>query len=205
MSKDLKKTRGSPVKNQQPLNQEQQALVETHLWVARRVVLNSIHVNETIYGFGYEDLYQEGCILLCKAAVSYDKEVASFTAYAKKVVRNGLISYCRIMCGHQKHFQYLETGEQGELMVNGEVLLGQTDQIAEHIKEMELLELLERCKEYYAGITLLGIEAIAWKLRGLELKDIADIYQVPSTHVGAWISRAAAKLRNSKQFLQGIS
>lgn len=33
------------------------------------------------------------------------------------------------------------------------------------------------------------------QLRGMRLTDIAKQYDVPPNHVGAWISRAASKLR----------
>ena len=77
------------------LTPEQQLLVENNLPVVHWVIVNSIHVNPCIYGMSYEDLYQEGCIWLCRAAVTYNAAKALFSTYAKKVVRNGLISYCR--------------------------------------------------------------------------------------------------------------
>ena len=55
-----------------PLTREQQELVENNLSLVYWVIMESIHVNETIYGFGYEDLYQEGCIWLCHAATTYN-------------------------------------------------------------------------------------------------------------------------------------
>ena len=48
-----------------PLTREQQELVENNLSLVYWVIMESIHVNETVYGFEYEDLHQEGCIWLC--------------------------------------------------------------------------------------------------------------------------------------------
>jgi len=76
-----------------PLTKEQQALVEKNLSLVYWVIMESIHVNETIYGFGYEDLYQEGCIWLCHAAATYDPARSKSPTYAKEIVRNGLLSY----------------------------------------------------------------------------------------------------------------
>ena len=59
----------------------------------------------------------------------------------------------------------------------------------------ETLDLLERYKQNYAGTTRRGIEAMELQLQGMRLTDIANQYDVPPTHVGAWISRAASKLR----------
>ena len=80
---------------------EQQILVENHLSIVHWTIRESIYVNKAIYGFEYDDLYQEGCILLCHAAATYDSSLAKFSTYAKKVVRNGLITYCRQICDQQ--------------------------------------------------------------------------------------------------------
>ena len=103
------------------LTSEQQLLVENNLSVVHWVIVNSIHVNPCIYGMSYEDLFQEGCIWLCRAAVTYNAAKALFSTYAKKVVRNGLISYCRRQCDKEKHYVHLEVGE------NGELLMGEAD------------------------------------------------------------------------------
>ena len=72
------------MKRNNPLTKEQQALVEKNLSLVYWVIMESIHVNETIYGFGYEDLYQEGCIWLCHAAATYDPACSQFPTYAKR-------------------------------------------------------------------------------------------------------------------------
>ena len=90
-------------KNMIPLNEEQQQLVESclsgeRIALVHRAIREHIVVNETIFGFGYDDLYQEGCIWLCKAAATFQKEKGvKFETYAYKVVSNGLRTYCRLM------------------------------------------------------------------------------------------------------------
>ena len=54
---------------------------------------------------------------------------------------------------------------------------------------------------YRVLIARLGIEALALKVQGLRITDIAALYQVPPSHVGAWISRSLEKLRNDPDFL----
>lgn len=86
------------------LNSRQQRLVEENLSVVRHAIHKNIIVNDSLYGFEYDDLYQEGCIWLCKAAISFDEtRNIKFATYAEKVVTNGLRTYCRLMCGKQKH------------------------------------------------------------------------------------------------------
>lgn len=186
------------------LTKEQQRLVESHLSVVQWVIRESIHVNETIYGFGFDDLYQEGCIWLCHAAATYNAGLSQFETYAKAVVRNGLYSYCRQLCSRQRRFCFLAAGEHGELTADG-VIIEQPDYFEVHISTMETLDLLRSCANDYQGVARLGIHALELKVKGIGVTEIARLYHVPASHVGAWISRSAEKLRNDPKFLSGLS
>ncbi len=186
-----------------PLTREQQELVENNLSLVYWVIMESIHVNETIYGFGYEDLYQEGCIWLCHAATTYNPARSLFPTYARKIVRNGLLSYCRQMCSRQRRFTYLTVGLHGELLADGE-LVTPPDDFHVQVNMIETLDLLASAEKKYQGVTKLGIEALKLKLKGMSVSEIADLYHVPPPHVGAWISRATQKLRKDTPFLAGL-
>ena len=185
------------------LTREQQELVENHLSLVYWAIMESIHVNETIYGFGYEDLYQEGCIWLCHAATTYNPARSLFPTYARKIVRNGLLSYCRQMCFRQRRFTYLTVGLHGELLADGE-LVTPPDDFHVQVNMIETLDLLASAEKKYQGVTKLGIEALKLKLKGMSVSEIADLYHVPPPHVGAWISRATQKLRKDTPFLSGL-
>ena len=110
------------------LTKQQQELVAQNLPVVHWVICDYIHVNPTICGLEYSDLFQEGCVWLCKAATTYkDDGRAQFTTYAKTVVKNGLLSYCRTICNRGKMFSRLIIGEHGELAADGEALEPQSD------------------------------------------------------------------------------
>lgn len=191
------------MKNHIRLTPEQQRLVESNLSVVHWVIVESIHVNRTIYGMSYEDLYQEGCVWLCHAAATYNASLSLFPTYAKRVVRNGLISYCRRRCSKEKHFVHLEIGDNGELLT-GEADRSAIDNTTASLSFIETLDLLESRKNAYQGVSRLGIEALALKIRGYSITDIAALYDVPPSHVGAWISRSAQKLRNDPAFMAGL-
>ena len=76
----------------------QQELVEHYLSVVNWVITDHIKLNPQVCGLEYSDVYQEGCLYLCRAAASYTGSPDGFGAYARKVVRNGLLSYCRQIC-----------------------------------------------------------------------------------------------------------
>lgn len=69
------------------LNDLQRQRVEDHLALVEQVLRRSIKTNETVDGMGHDDLYQEGCIALCRASVSYREEMGAFPAYARTVIR----------------------------------------------------------------------------------------------------------------------
>lgn len=185
------------------LTSEQQMLVESNLSIVQWVLRESIHVNHTIYGFEYDDLYQEGCIWLCRAAMSYDASRSQFATYAKTVVRNGLISYCRQTCSRQKQMSRLTVGEHGELTADS-IILKSPDEFTAQISDMETLDLLRSRAKAYQGVSRLGIEALELKVKGMTVTEIARLYGVPPSHVGAWISRSVKKLRNDRKFLSAI-
>lgn len=187
-----------------PLTNEQQEMVAANLSVVHWTIRESFHVNETIYGFGYDDLYQEGCIWLCHAAVSYNPALSKFPTYAKKVVRNGLTSYCREQCSRERHFTRLGVGKHGELTAEGSVLQ-QPDDFESRISMLEVMQLLESRARDYNGVTRLGIKALELKIRGMSITEIAKLYDVPPSHVGAWITRSKQKLRKDPLFLSGIT
>ena len=96
---------------------------------------------------------------------------------------------------------YESIGDQGELAADGEQLEQPDDHFDSHLSRLETLDLLEASKQNYQGVARLGIEALALKVQGMRITDIAALYQVPPSHVGAWISRSLEKLRNDPDFL----
>ena len=85
------------------LTADQQRLVEENLTIVERVLRFDINANPCVAGLGYEDLYQEGCVWLCNAALTFDPARGSFASYARRVVQNGLIGYCRNVLSKYQH------------------------------------------------------------------------------------------------------
>ncbi len=173
------------------LNKRQQALVESNLSVVKFAIHKNIIINDSLYGFEYDDLFQEGCIWLCKAAVNFDESRnIQFTTYAEKVVINGLRTYCRLMCGKQKHHVSVPLRAEPDDEVFSLEQLPAENTIEEFLEEQYILLLLQNCKRQYTGTVRLGIEAIEWKIKGFSGAEIAKMYDVKPNLVGAWISRA---------------
>ncbi len=185
------------------LNERQQALASENVSVVKYAIHKYITVNDNLYGFEYDDLYQEGCIWLCKAAATYDETLnIKFSTYAEKVVANGLRTYCRLMCGKQKRQMTVPiTTDQDEDILFPEPVSSE-DSLEKVFEEQDIFTLLHGLKQQYSGTARLGIEAIEWKVKGLSGAEIAKMYGVKPNLVGAWISRAASKLRQNNTVLQ---
>lgn len=189
------------MKKLQTLNTKQQKLVEEHLSVIHWAIHHFIKVNENIFGFEYKDLYGEGCVWLCKAAITYDSSRGDFAAYAQTVVKNGLLSYSRIMCRKQNRQRLLldTTCPDGDGSYV-DLLVGESN-LDKAISAVDAESFFRIIKPRYDGITLRGIEAIELKIKGYSGKEIAELYGVGQNHVGAWIARAALKLRSDELVL----
>lgn len=91
----------------------QDHLMEEHLNCVHWVIHSFIHVSPGVCGLEYDDLYQEGCIALWRAAETYDEQLgAQFHSYAISVIRNHLVDYCRKIQGRTTpgHFRRRTTG-----------------------------------------------------------------------------------------------
>lgn len=180
------------------LNESQQQLVAEHIHLVdtvlyfdfKRIVNNPDH--------DYDDLYQTGCIGLCKAAAGF--ESGSFPAYARKCIRNALRDYSKKVQPHGK-VQSLNAMTEDILAK----LIDEDAFIEEAAIAQLLLSRVQEIKNDYSGITEKGITAIELKLKGLSGAEIAKMYGVEPNHVSAWIARAKKKLLADSRFLQAIA
>ena len=188
------------VKRENPLTPDQQKLIQSNLHIVDAVIHTRIHTDESIVGLGYEDIRQEGCMLLCAAVQTYNPQISKLTTYATKVIYNGLISHCRRINKQESRISYISLTENPDRLD-----LKQDEQFQNRIAQMELDNLLSVYAEEYTGVTRLGIEALLMKTNGMGVTEIARLYQVKPSHVGAWISRAKSKLKSNQQFLNNIT
>lgn len=186
------------------LTDAQRELVEHYLSVVDWVIMDHIKVNPQICGLDYADIYQEGCLHLCRAAASYPGAPEKFGAYARKVVRNGLISYCRQVCRQEPALPLLEEclSEDGAPSEGPSHL---EQKILDQLIREDLFRALHKAHRQSSGVVRLGIEALELKAKGMDGREIAALYGVKSNHVGAWISRAASKLRRDQGFLRACN
>lgn len=181
-----------------PLTKELVALVEQNVSVIDTVIFTRIIFDNNVLALQYDELYQEGCVLLCKAAQKFDENRnCSFKSFAYTVVLNGLISYCRRI-KRQGELDLLYTEKAKKEYLAREA----TDNfLQDAVVELDIISFLEEIKKEYSGTVRLGIEALEWKVKGFSGTEISKIYNVKPNNVGAWISRALKKLRTNPVFI----
>ena len=118
--------------------------------------------------------------------------------YAITVIRNHLIDCCRKQTNWRKYIseQSLDDPDAGLPTPFC------TDHA--HFSGVDTGAVLTSCKKHYRGVAKLGIDALVLKTKGFDCKDIAVLYHTSSNNVGAWISRAAKKLRSDPDFLDAF-
>lgn len=179
------------------LTPEQKTLAESSLPVIEKTISKYIHIDETLEGLGYADLYQEGAVALCKAAATYDGESAQFSTYATTVIRNHLYNCCKMANTRQRKLPSvsLDIDHSNEDGPPAFIEPSVPDGIDDLLGRMDAADLLADCKRRYSGVARLGIEALELRVKGLTGADIARLYDAKPNQVGAWISRAAQKIR----------
>ena len=187
------------------MNSFQEDIITDNMDVVKWSIYYNIGVNEQIQGLGYEDLYQVGCLALCEAAETYDKST-KFRTYAKTVVRNRLIDHCRAIKRRQDKIYYLESQiPDADEKCYAKVMSSTDESIDSQIYMTQVEDMLQKTKSKYSGVTLKGIEAIEFKLKGYSGIEIAVLYGVKPNLLGAWISRAKQKLRQDDDFMAVFS
>ena len=177
-----------------PLTKDQIKLVEENISVIRSAIHSRIIADNRKIGLEAEDLYQEGCVLLCRAAQKYDESKnVSFRSFAYIVIVNGLISYCKKVNARQRVMMPL-TDDDRDRFMSGDASL------EEQAAENDLLSFLESVKKEYSGTVKLGIDVLILKAKGYSGAEIAKMYGVKPNLIGARQARAMKKLSGNTVF-----
>lgn len=175
----------------------QQQLVENNLHLIRWTIYTFIDVDESVCGLGYDDLFQEGALALCKAAASFSRRGSQFNTYAITVIRNHLMDCCRSV---QTRRRLLPTVSiEAASSCEGPPGFAVDDGIDALLSEIAADALLTQFKRKYKGVARLGMEALVWKTKGLTGADVAKLYHTKPNYIGSCISRAAEKLRHEPE------
>ena len=189
------------MKTDKVISIDQHQLIEASLPLVGWTVRRYFTCKENVVGLSYDDLFQEGCVGLCKAASDYDRTQGQFHTFAVSVIRNHLIDYCRYLTADMRNGltcsleEMAENGWDG----SGAGLRAQKamDAESELLSDLCTSGFLETRKRRYDGSARLGVEALELKvLGGYGVTDIAKRYEAKPNLVGAWMTRAIKRIRS---------
>jgi len=175
-----------------PLTVEQRAKVEENMGLEGRVIQDRVHTLDKGCIYDYDDLFQIGCIGLCKAAqTDRPGHKGAFSTYAYLLIRNEVYT----------HLEYA-TRRGRELATDPEELLCAI--LDEDLEEQgacrELMRLLDRAEETATGTAAKGIRAIRMRIEGYSCREIGELLGSPANHVTAWIAKVKKYLASVMNF-----
>lgn len=162
------------------LTQPQQRKVEQNLGLVGKVIKDKVHNPGQNSIYSYDDLYQIGCIGLCKAA--YSDKGGCFSTYAYRLIWNEI---CTALI-----YANRRAAKECELIPE---VLGKEDSLDEH---HELSMVLDRLEANASEAMAKGIRAIRLSAEGYSHAEIGSILGESDKCVAARISRTRKYLRS---------
>ena len=164
---------------------KQQQIVEDNMGLVGKVIKDKVH------GLGqpgipeYEDLFQIGCIGLCKAAVT-DKG-GCFSTYAYRLIWNEI-------CDELARCTRLIQKEQGSDTIDA--VVDERPQ-SDPLLSSELRQLLQQAKTNASEGAAKGITCLELIAQGYNSSEIAKLIHAEAATVRMWMTRA-------RRYLKGI-
>ena len=171
------------------LSPDQQKTAKENMGLVGKVIKECIHNPNETGIFDYKDLFQIGCIGLCKAAGTFNPDgQAKFSTYAYILIRNEIF----------KKLEYATVRRNREqILAPNDATFTSADcfSVAESASELE--SLLDRLESNASGVMSKGIVALRLQAQGYSCKEIGQKFGgAPSNNVSAWIARARKYLKN---------
>jgi len=175
------------------LNDEQRMLVEENIGLVGKVIKDKVRGIKGIGIFTYEDLYQIGCVGLCKAAAAHTPGKGEFSTFAYRLIRNEIYDALEYATLRRRRELHLEQDWLPEALA-GEPNVG---------NDMSLSRALDSTLAQTSGVTRKGIQAIKLLAEGYTNPEIGVIMGgVSYNNVTAWVARARKFLRSQPAIVE---
>jgi RNA polymerase sigma factor (sigma-70 family) len=168
------------------LDNKQRRLVEENIGLVGGVIRDHVRDAHGIGVFTRDDLFQIGCIGLCKAASAYKPGKTKFSTYAYILIRNEIFDALEYATLRRNREQATESGA-----LPGSETWDMPDGDLE-----TLTRALDAALSGASGVTAKGIEAIRLLAEGYTHREIGErLGGVSANNVSAWVARARKLLR----------
>ena len=175
-------------KEYQPLTEKQRELIVDHLDLVAQVLNKHICRDLSNPDLDWDDLYQTGCLALCKAALFHNTE-KPFGPYAARAIRNALFDYCGISMRYRKPLCTMEQLPEVPFY----------DEASLTFYEEDLTAFLKTQGSYTTGVVQKGILSLLKKAEGYTSTELSKEFGTSPNSVRAWMSLAAKKLRQEPE------
>ena len=162
---------------------KQQRIVEENMGLVGKVIKDKVHGLGQPGTPAYEDLFQTGCIGLCKAAMT-DKG-GCFSTYAYRLIWNEI---CDELARSTRLTQKEQSAETIDLRVEWQQNPLQTS---------ELRHTLQQAKNNAPGVAAKGITCLELTVQGYSSQEIGKIFQAEAATIRMWMTKA-------RRYLKGI-
>lgn len=169
------------------MTEAQQKKVKDNMGLVNKVIREKVHSPYSVGLFTYDDLYQIGCIGLCKAATT-DKG-GTFSTYAYRLIWNEICDALIYATRRQSH----------EILIEDEARLAdcQTHMDPEAFDKKELTwGALKKAKASASPFLSRCIDLLVRKIEGESCKEIGLSIGVSDKQVAAYISKARKYLKS---------
>jgi RNA polymerase sigma factor (sigma-70 family) len=161
-------------------------LVEENMGLVGKVIKDRVRGVNGIGIYTYDDLYQIGCVGLCKAADAYVPGSGCFSTFAYILIRNEIFDA----------LEYATLRRSREAVTDPDELPFSAK--AEPLGELrhDLSRALDAAQAGASGVTAKGIAAIRLLAEGYTCREIGErMGGASANNVSAWVSKARRYLR----------
>lgn len=165
-----------------PLTKEQREKVEANMGLVGKVIQDCVHTLDKGCIYDYNDLFQIGCIGLCKAAqTDQPGHKVAFSFFFNDPATTEIYT----------QLEYATRRGREQATDPAELPCGVEDRDLEQAESCAaLMALLDRAEAEATGVTLKGIQAIRLLADGYSNREIGERFGVPANHVTAWVAKA---------------
>ena len=172
----------------------QQKIVEENMGLVGKVIRDKVHGIGQYGVSSYDDLFQTGCIGLCKAAAT-DKG-GCFSTYAYRLIWNEI---CDELIRTTRLTLHELAADPNEIRVAGEASL------SDFLDVSEVKLTIQQAKSRASSTTTKGITCLELSIQGYSSQEIGNIFGAEAATVRMWMTKARRFLREQSDLKDYIA
>ena len=175
-----------------PLTNEQQIKVEENMGLVGKVIQDCVHTLGAGCIYDYDDLFQIGCIGLCKAAQTDQPGYnVAFSTYAYRLIRNEI--YTQLEYATRRGREVATDPDEMPCSVLD-------DETTEQREQASVSFTFGSTEADATGVTAKGMRAIRLLAEGYSNREIGEQFGVPANYVTAWVAKARKVLKRQRDY-----